>query len=233
MNNSTINNEELNKFAQQAKEWWNTEGPLKTLHDINESRLQFIEHYLSLTGLTLLDVGCGGGILCEAMAKAGAIVTGIDAEQEVIQAAQEHAHHNNLSIQYECTPIETYQGTLYDAITCMELLEHVEHPQMIFEHCSRLLKPKGLLFLSTINRTIKAYASVIVAAEYVLNLLPRLTHDYQKFIRPSELMTMARPFHFSLVDMKGLDYNPILRTASLSSKVQVNYLLALQKNESN
>lgn len=228
-NKSTINAEEVNKFSQHATQWWNTEGPLKTLHDINGTRLSFISQHVSLSGTTVMDVGCGGGILCEAMARSGAQVTGIDAEQEAIHTAQEHAKKNHLSIDYLCMPIETYEGKHYDVITCMEMLEHVENPEMVLEHCNRLLKPNGLLFLSTISRTMKAYASAIIAAEYVLNLLPRQTHDYSKFIKPSELVAMARSFDFSLIDMKGMNYNPLLRTASLGSDVQVNYLLALQK----
>lgn len=228
-NKSTINAEEVNKFAQHAKHWWDTEGPLKTLHDINETRLQFIAQHVNLTDVSVLDIGCGGGILCEAMAKSGAKVTGIDAECEAIQAAQEHAKSNDLAIDYFCTPVETYKNKQYDVITCMEMLEHVEYPEIVLEHCIRLLKPNGLLFLSTISRTVKAYASAIVAAEYVLNLLPRQTHDYSKFIKPSELMVMARSLGFNLLDMQGMNYNPILRTSSLSSDVQVNYLLALQR----
>lgn len=227
---STINAEEVNKFASHANQWWDTEGPLKTLHDINPTRLIFISQQLHLTGLSLLDVGCGGGILCEAMTKYGAKVTGIDAESAAIRTAQEHARDNKLSIDYFCTPIEQYDGKRYDAITCMELLEHVDHPEIVLEHCKRMLKPKGFLFLSTISRTFKAYAGAIIVAEYVLNLLPRQTHDYSKFIKPSELMTMARSFGFKLVEMQGMNYNPITRTATLSAEVEINYLLALQLN---
>ncbi|MGC1181918.1 bifunctional 2-polyprenyl-6-hydroxyphenol methylase/3-demethylubiquinol 3-O-methyltransferase UbiG [Legionella sp.] len=228
-NKSTINTEEVNKFALYAKQWWDMDGPLKTLHDINGTRLNFITQHVQLTDLVVLDVGCGGGILCEAMAKSGAKVTGIDAENEAIQTAQAHAKQNDLAIDYFCTPVEAYKSKSYDVITCMELLEHVEHPEMVLKHCKRLLKPNGFLFLSTISRTMKAYASAIVAAEYVLNILPRQTHDYRKFIKPSELMAMARSFGFNLVDMKGMNYHPFLRIASLSSDVQVNYLLALQQ----
>lgn len=228
-NKSTINTEEVGKFAQHATQWWNTEGPLKTLHDINGARLDFITQHIILEGMNILDIGCGGGILCEAMAKSGANVTGIDAEPDAIQIAQEHAKKNNLSIEYYCSPIETYERGDYDVITCMEMLEHVENPQVVLEHCRRLLKPKGLLFLSTISRTLKAYISTIIAAEYILNLLPRQTHDYQKFIKPSELIAMGRSFDFHLVQLKGMKYNPILRSASLCSDVQVNYLVALRK----
>jgi 2-polyprenyl-6-hydroxyphenyl methylase/3-demethylubiquinone-9 3-methyltransferase len=226
---STINSQEINKFAQHAKLWWDTEGPLKTLHDINGTRLDYISQHVSLTHTHVLDVGCGGGILCEAMAKVGAQVTGIDAESEAIRVAQDHAKNHDVNIDYFCTAVEAYEGPLFDVITCMEMLEHVQNPELVFNHCRRLLKPEGLLFVSTINRTIKAYASAIVAAEYLLNLLPRQTHDYNKFIKPSELLSMARSFGFQLVDMKGMDYNPFLRHASLGCDVKVNYLLALRR----
>lgn len=231
MNNiqSTINVQEINKFAQHAALWWDTEGPLKTLHDINGTRLDFINQHASLIQTHVLDVGCGGGILCEALAKAGAQVIGIDAESEAIGVAQNHAKSHHLNIDYFCTAVEAYEGHPFDVITCMEMLEHVQNPELVFKHCRRLLKPDGLLFVSTINRTIKAYASVIVAAEYLLNLLPRQTHDYDKFIKPSELLAMARALGFQLVDMKGMDYNPFLRRALLGDNVQVNYLLALRR----
>lgn len=227
-NESTIDDQELHKFAQHANDWWDKEGPLKTLHDINGIRLEFISQHINLKGIRVLDVGCGGGILCEAMAKAGAEVTGIDAESEAIIIAQAHAEKNRLTIDYQCTPIEDYDSKGFDVVTCMEMLEHVQNPELVIEHCKRLLKPDGFLFLSTISRTIKAYAGAIIAAEYVLNILPKQTHDYRKFIKPSELMTMARAFDLNLIDMKGLNYNPILRTARLSDDVSVNYLLALQ-----
>ncbi len=227
---STINTAEVNKFAQHATHWWDKEGPLKTLHDINATRLDFITQHTQLTNLAVLDIGCGGGILCEAMAKAGAKVTGIDAECDAIRIAQEHAKKNQLTIEYFCTPVEQYNSERYDVISCMEMLEHVENPVMVLEHCKRLLKPGGFLFLSTISRTLKAYASAIIAAEYVLNLLPRQTHDYSKFIKPSELVAMGRAFDFNLIEMKGMNYNPILRTASLSSDMTVNYLLAMRND---
>jgi len=227
-NESTIDTQEVNKFAQHAKQWWDMQGQLKTLHDINPTRVDFIMQHINLASLNVLDVGCGGGILCEAMAKYGAKVTGIDAECEAIEVAKAHAQKKQLSIDYYCTPVEAYERTGFDVITCMELLEHVQKPELVLQHCQRLLKPNGFLFVSTINRTLKAYASAIIAAEYVLKLLPRQTHDYNKFIKPSELLAMARSFDLKLVDMKGMNYNPILGTASLSSDVKVNYLLALQ-----
>lgn len=228
---STIDKQELDKFAQHSAQWWDTEGPLKTLHDINSTRLDFISQHVKLSDIRVLDVGCGGGILCESMARRGAEVIGIDAEAEAIKAAKEHAQNNGLTVRYLCTPIEDYEDNAFDVITCMEMLEHVHRPEQVLHHCRRLLKPDGLLFLSTINRTPKAYASAIIAAEYVLNLLPKQTHDYEKFIKPSELAAMTRSYGFELIDLKGLHYNPIARTCALGDDVSVNYLMALRPGE--
>lgn len=225
---STIDSQEVDKFDQHAKYWWDLRGPLKTLHDINDTRLEFIVQYCGLDKTSILDVGCGGGVLTEGMAKLGAEVTGIDAASEAIEVAKEHAAKNKLSIQYECLPIEDYEHEGFDVITCMEMLEHVQNPEVVLNHCKRLLKPGGFLFLSTISRTVKAYASAIVAAEYLLKILPKQTHDYSKFLKPSELMRMTRSLDFELIDLKGLNYNPITRKASLSDDVSVNYLLALK-----
>jgi 2-polyprenyl-6-hydroxyphenyl methylase/3-demethylubiquinone-9 3-methyltransferase len=230
MNNikSTIDNQEVEKFAQHADHWWDLQGPLKTLHDINPTRLEFINQHVALKGTKILDVGCGGGILCEAMAKTGAFVTGIDAEYYAIETAKKHANENQLVIDYQCTPIEEFEHNSFDVVTCMEMLEHVQTPELVLEHCKRLLKPNGLLFLSTISRTVKAYASAIIAAEYLLKLLPRQTHDYNKFIKPSELIAMARSLDLNLVDMKGLTYNPLSRSARLGTDVAINYLLLVK-----
>lgn len=225
---STIDTQEVNKFAQHANDWWDSQGPLKTLHDINDTRLAFISQFINLKDIRVLDVGCGGGILCEAMAKVGAKVTGIDAANEAIIVAKDHAKEHQLIIEYQSMPIEEFESESFSAVTCMEMLEHVQNPELVLEHCKRLLKPNGFLFLSTISRTMKAYASAIIAAEYVLNILPKQTHDYNKFIKPSELIAMARSFDLNLIAMNGLHYNPLSRTASLSSDVSVNYLLALQ-----
>ncbi|KGP63607.1 3-demethylubiquinone-9 3-methyltransferase [Legionella norrlandica] len=225
---STIDVQEVNKFAQLANYWWDANGPLKTLHDINEARFKFISQHINLQDLRVLDVGCGGGILCETMAKAGAHVTGIDAERETVQVAKEHAQKVHLDIDYFSSTIEEYEAQSFDVVTCMEMLEHVQNPELVIQHCKRLLKPDGLLFLSTISRTLKAYLGAIIAAEYILNLLPRQTHDYVKFIKPSELATMARQYDFKVIDMKGLCYNPFTRKASLAPDVSVNYIIALK-----
>ena len=222
---STIVDQEVNKFSRLASSWWDRNGPLKTLHDINTTRLEFITRHVNLANQKVLDVGCGGGILSEALAGAGALVTGIDADSESVQVASLHAKDSLLSIEYKCTPIEEFSSDGFDVVVCMELLEHVQHPEVVIEQCRRLLKPQGYLFVSTISRTLKAYASAIVMAEYVLGILPKQTHDYQKFIKPSELVAMARAVDFDLVDMTGLDYQPITRKASLCADVSVNYML--------
>lgn len=227
---SSVDQLELDKFAQHAPQWWDMNGPLKTLHDINKVRVEFINQHCHLEGASLLDVGCGGGILSEALAQAGAKVTGIDATPEAIAAAKEHALLASLNIDYHTCPIEDFDHPQFDVITCMELLEHVPNPELVMEHCARLLKPQGILLVSTINRGLKAYLSVILAAEYVLRLLPRQTHDYQKFIKPSELSAMARKMDLELIDIKGLHYNPLTRDASLTSDSSANYLMAFARS---
>lgn len=225
---STVDAEEVEKFAQHAAHWWDETGPFKTLHAINPARLEFINQYGNLSQRKVLDVGCGGGILCEAMARLGAKVTGLDVEIAAIEAARTHARSQQLPIKYQFSPVEEFSGT-FEVITCMEMLEHVVDPQRIISHCARLLKPGGKLFLSTINRTFKAYALAIVAAEYLLGLLPRQTHDFAKFIKPSELATMARAEGFELIGLSGMAYNPWNNTATLQQLVDVGYLLACQK----
>lgn len=226
---TTIDSREVEKFAKLSSDWWNKDGALKTLHDINPARLAFISKSLDIATLRVLDVGCGGGILSESMAATGAIVTGIDAEVEAIGTATAHARDNQLAIDYICTPIEDYDEPAFDAITCMEMLEHVQQPQTVFNHCARLLKPGGYLFVSTINRTLKAYLAAIIAAEYVLGLLPKQTHDYNKFLKPSELAEMARCAGLEMSGMRGLAYNPLSRTADLQDSVSVNYLMSFFK----
>ncbi|MCX7117236.1 MAG: bifunctional 2-polyprenyl-6-hydroxyphenol methylase/3-demethylubiquinol 3-O-methyltransferase UbiG [Legionellales bacterium] len=227
---STIDPQEVAKFADHAREWWNTEGPLKTLHDINPTRLAFILSQTPLEGMQVLDVGCGGGILTEAMAIQGAIVTGLDVEPHAIAAAKARVALHQRSIDYECMPIEAYDHALFDVVTCMEMLEHVPSPEAIIKHCARLLKPNGVLIMSTIHRTIQSYMSLILAAEYLLNLLPRQTHDYAKFIKPSELSIMARSAGLETMCLKGMSYNPFTRHAAIQASVQVNYLISCRKS---
>lgn len=223
---TTIDGVEVAKFAQHSTEWWDTEGPLKTLHDINPARLQFIKNYIDISKCSVLDVGCGGGVLSEGLAREGAIVTGLDVEPDALAAAKKHAEEARLKIEYVCCPVEDYEAVSFDVITCMEMLEHVTDPMLVIEHCSRLLKPGGYLFLSTLNRTVKAYATAIVAAEYVLRLLPRQTHDFDKFIKPSELAAMVRANRLKMAGLSGMAYNPFSRVASLDDEIGVNYLMA-------
>lgn len=227
--NNTVDSQEIAKFAKMANRWWDKTGDLKTLHDINPTRLQFIKNHTLLNGKPTLDVGCGGGILCESMALEGALVTGIDAEIAVIETAKIHAKQEHMSIDYQCTPIETFESKPFMVITCMEMLEHVGEPEQVINHCARLLEPGGYLFLSTINRTMKAYLSTIIAAEYLLGLLPKQTHDYKKFIKPGELAARVRAAGLEIVGLQGMAYNPINRTACLEDSVAVNYLMACVK----
>lgn len=229
MKTTTVDASEVAKFAQHASQWWNTEGPLKTLHDINPARIEFLLKYTKLKGHRVLDVGCGGGILAEGMALKGALVSGLDVEKEAINAAIAHAQTSELNITYSCQPIEVFDAKPFEIITCMEMLEHVAEPQLVINHCARLLESGGYLFLSTINRTFKAYAGVIIAAEYVFGLLPRQTHDYEKFIRPNELAAMVRAAGLEVIGMAGIAYNPFTRVSSLEDSVQVNYLMACRK----
>lgn len=229
-NHNTCDPIEIAKFAALSDTWWDKEGSLKTLHDINPARIAFIHQFANnLSSQRVLDVGCGGGILAEAMAILGADVTGVDAEADAISTAIRHAQKSNLMIDYQKTPIEQFEAAPFDLITCMEMLEHVLCPDVVILHCVRLLKPGGLLFLSTINRTIEAYLSVIIAAEYVFKLLPRQTHDYNKFIKPSELTTIARNLGLELLGLQGMSYNPFTREAVLQDSVSANYLICLQK----
>lgn len=225
---SSINPQEVTKFSQLAQSWWDKNGPLKTLHDINPVRLAFILKHLTPQKQSVLDLGCGGGILSESLAQAGFCVTGLDASAQSIHEAVQHAMVSGLNINYVCSPVENYDG-LFDAITCMEMLEHVDSPVLVLTHAARLLKSGGLLFLSTINRTLKSYLKAILGAEYILSLLPRQTHDYDKLIRPGELARVIRDSGFELSMIMGMDYNPFTRTASLTHDVSVNYLMVCKK----
>lgn len=222
-----VDSQEIKKFDTIADQWWNLEGDFKTLHDINPLRTHFITEKVPLSGLAVLDVGCGGGILSESLLRQGAIVTGIDLSREAIHVARQHAQQHHLIIEYHHLSVEAMAAqrpASFDVITCMELLEHVPDPQAIIRACATLLKPQGHLFLSTLNRNWQCYLQAILGAEYILRLLPRGTHDYARFIKPSELETYLREAQLNLVALTGLKYNPLTRSCKLHRDVSVNYL---------
>ena len=223
---------EINKFNDLASHWWAPEGEFKTLHKINPLRLNFINERATLSGKRVLDVRCGGGILTESMAKAGADVTGIDLAEDVLNAARVHAKGNKLNINYELLSAEEFaeqHPTQFDVVTCLEMLEHVPDPASIIRACAHAVKPDGDVFFSTINRTAKAYAFAIIGAEYLLKIIPKRTHDYEKFIRPAELDTWCREAGLQLKELKGLKYNPFTHECSLTEDVSVNYLMHCKK----
>lgn len=228
-----VDPQEVAKFAEQASDWWNPNGNMKPLHQINPLRLQFIQGHVELQGKRVLDVGCGGGILTESLAKAGAIVTGLDMAEASIEVAKSHAKAQDLSIHYVCQPVESLVATdarAFDVIVCMEMLEHVPAPEAIVSACAKLLKPNGSAFFSTLNRNATSYLKAIVAAEYVLKLLPKGTHEYSKFIKPSELDSWCRQHQLLLKKTLGLSYNPLSGQYRTTPDISVNYLAFCQKN---
>lgn len=223
---------EIEKFSKLSKQWWDKNGELKTLHDINETRLAFIKSHASLKNKVILDMGCGGGILTEALAKAGGITTGIDLEINAIAAAKQHALDSNIDINYQHSALEDLSlDNQYDVITCLEMLEHVPDPASFIKRLTQHLKPQGHLFISTINRTSKAYLYTIIGAEYLLKIIPKNTHDYKKYIKPSELSSMIRASHMKINDLQGLHYNPLSRKAWLDKGIEVNYLAVAKKTD--
>lgn len=219
---------ELAKFDRIASRWWDPEGEFKPLHQINPLRLEYVERCLGgLPGRRIVDVGCGGGLLSEAMARHGARVLGIDLAERSLEVAQLHALEKHIEIEYRLASVEDLaqsQPHEFDAVTCMELLEHVPNPALVINACARLLRPGGAAIFSTINRNPKAYLLAVIGAEYVLRLLPYGTHDYRKFIRPSELAAWARAQGLVLRDLRGLGYNPVTRRYTLIEDISVNYL---------
>jgi 2-polyprenyl-6-hydroxyphenyl methylase/3-demethylubiquinone-9 3-methyltransferase len=219
---------ELDKFSKLAHRWWDPAGEFKPLHDINPLRLEWIAQHAALEGAAVLDVGCGGGILAEAMAQRGARVTGIDLEDKALRVAQLHLHESKLNIRYEKSAVEEYAGKRaaeFDVVTCMELLEHVPEPASMVAACARLVRPGGQVFFSTINRNPKSYLFAVVGAEYVLGLLPKGTHDYLRFIKPSELARWSRAAGLRTDEFVGMTYNPLTRRYRLGRDCDVNYLL--------
>lgn len=224
-----IDTGEVSRFDSLARTWWDREGDFRTLHDINPLRLDYIAARCELVGKRAIDVGCGGGILTESLARAGARVTGIDMGEKTLQVARLHMYESGLDndIEYVLSSVESFaeaHAGEFDVVTCMELLEHVPDPASVVGACRTLLKPGGQLFLSTINRNPKAYALMVLGAEYILRMVPRGTHDYARFIKPAELARWLREAGFTLSDVTGMTYNPLSRTFRLSRDTDVNYL---------
>lgn len=219
---------EVNKFADLAHQWWDPQGVFKPLHQLNPLRLDYIDSRASLNGKKVLDVGCGGGILSESMARRGAKVSGIDMADKSLQVAQLHALEAGVTVDYRCIAVEALAEETpqsFDVVTCMEMLEHVPDPGSVVRACAALVKPGGHLFFSTLNRNAKAYLMAVIGAEYVLNLLPKGTHDYAKFIKPSELAAWLRQSGLELQHQTGVTYNPLNKHYSLTADTSVNYML--------
>ena len=223
---------ELDKFSQLAHRWWDPNSEFKPLHAINPLRLEWIDQHAGLSGKKVLDIGCGGGILSESMAQRGAEVTGIDLSEKALGVARLHLLESGNRVDYQNISAEALAEKLpgaYDIITCMEMLEHVPSPASIISACSTLVKPGGHVFFSTLNRNPKAYLFAVVGAEYILNMLPKGTHDYAKFIRPSELSRWAKSVALEPDELIGMTYNPFTQRYSLGRTTDVNYLLHTQK----
>lgn len=219
---------ELEKFSQLAHRWWDPTSEFRPLHEINPLRLDYIDRIASLRGKSVLDVGCGGGILAESMAERGARVTGIDLADKPLKVAQLHLHESGRQVDYRLVSAEALGEEAphtFDVVTCMEMLEHVPDPAATVRACAALLKPGGLAFFATINRNPKSYLLAVIGAEYVLRLLPRGTHDYAKFIRPSELAAMCRASDLDVAGLIGMTYNPFSKTYALENDTGVNYIL--------
>lgn len=226
---------EIKKFEDIAHRWWDVDSEFKPLHDINPLRLNYIDaHCSGLKGKKVIDVGCGGGILAESMALRGAETTGIDMGETPLSVAELHALETGVAVKYKKITVEQMAGkhsAEFDVVTCMEMLEHVPDPGSIINACAKLAKPGGDVFFSTINRNPKSFALAIVGAEYILNLLPRGTHEYAKFIRPSELEAWARNAGLQLENIAGMTYNPLLQSYKLCDDVSINYLMQFKKDD--
>jgi len=233
MNTENVSRAEIDKFAALANRWWDENGPQKPLHHLNPARLNYVAKQFPLRGKKILDVGCGGGLLSEALAREGAEVSALDLAEELIEIAKLHLYESNVKVDYRLQSVESLAEEMpgqFDAITCMEMLEHVPDPSSILRACEKLLKPGGKCFISTLNRTPAAFAIAIVGAEYLANLLPKGTHEYQKFIKPSELASWCRAEGFNVVDISGLAYNPLSGKAWVNDRTDINYLMTVQKS---
>jgi 2-polyprenyl-6-hydroxyphenyl methylase/3-demethylubiquinone-9 3-methyltransferase len=226
-----VDHQEIAKFEELASRWWDPHSEFKPLHDINPLRLDYIDRRVQLAGKTVLDVGCGGGILSESMAQRGASVTGIDMGEAPLSVAKLHKLESGVEVDYQRITAEqlaAQQPQSFDVVTCLEMLEHVPDPASVIKACAQLVKPGGHVFLSTINRNPKSYLFAIVGAEYVLKMLPKGTHDYSKFIKPSELESWAREAALVTRELTGMSYNPLSRKYTLGHDVDVNYLMHCQ-----
>jgi len=224
--------QELKKFSDLAHRWWDPTSEFRPLHEINPLRLEWINTIVALTGKTVVDIGCGGGILAESMARKGAKVTGIDLSDKALKVADLHSMDSGIQVRYEKIAAEDLaarEASQFDVVTCMEMLEHVPDPASIVRACATLVKPGGHVFFSTLNRNIKSYLFAIIGAEYVLRMLPRGTHDYAKFITPAELTRFLREADLEPERIKGLTYNPLTKLYSLNQDTAVNYMIACRK----
>ncbi len=228
MNTTNSDPAEVQKFSELAHRWWDPESEFKPLHEINPLRLEWIDSRAALAGKNVLDVGCGGGILSESMAARGAQVTGIDLSDKALGVARLHLFESGVRVDYRHTSAEAFAAenpAQFDVVTCMEMLEHVPDPASTIAACAKLVKPDGHVFFSTINRNLKAYLLAVVGAEYVLKLLPRGTHDYAKFLKPSELSRHCRNAGLDMQDTAGLSYNPLTKVYALGHDTSVNYMI--------
>lgn len=224
---------EVQKFSDLAHRWWDPNSEFKPLHDINPLRLNWIDQTIGLNGKKVIDIGCGGGILSESMAARGAVVTGIDLSDKALSVARLHLLETGAKVDYQHIAAEsmaTEHPATFDVVTCLEMLEHVPDPQQTVAACAQLVKPGGDVFLSTLNRNPKAYLFAIIGAEYILNMLPKGTHDYAKFIKPAELVRMTRNTGLDLVSMIGMSYNPLTKVYSLGDDTSVNYMIHLRRS---
>tara|TARA_B100000989_G_scaffold152722_1_gene113927 strand:+ start:659 stop:1366 length:708 start_codon:yes stop_codon:yes gene_type:complete len=228
-----INDAEIKKFDELAHNWWDTDGEFRALHDINQLRMDFILQRCNLSSGPAIDVGCGGGILTESLAKISPTnVTGIDLANKALEVAKLHAQISGVEVDYRATTAEDLSieyDSHFETLSCMEMLEHVPSVEESIDSCARLVKPGGNLFFSTINRTPKAYLYLIIGAEYVLNILPRGTHEFDRFIKPSELAASLRKSRLEIVEMAGMQYDPFRRTCSLNSDLSTNYIVHARK----
>ena len=230
--NTNVDPAELQRFSDIAHRWWDPMGAMRPLHELNPLRLDWIDRKARLSGLSVLDVGCGGGVLAEAMARKGAQVNAIDLAAKLLKVAELHALESGVSVNYRQMSAEELapqEAGRYDVVTCMEMLEHVPDPASVVRACATLVKPGGWVFFSTINRNPKSFLFAIVGAEYVLGLLPRGTHEYAKFLRPSELAGFTRSAGLTTDELIGMTYNPVTRRFALEADTDVNYLMACRK----